>query len=119
MIIRDGYINLQGTDVHYLHAGEHGEPILLLHGGGTDSAALSWGHLITRFAATHRVIAPDWPGYGESDRPDLKYSIPYYISMLLEFTNALSLDKSALPEYRWGVPSVSALLLSIQIGSAN
>ena len=70
--------------------------MLLLHGGGTDSAALSWGHLISRFATNHRVIAPDWPGYGDSDRPEIQYSIPFYISVLADFSNELGLDKFSL-----------------------
>jgi pimeloyl-ACP methyl ester carboxylesterase len=92
----DGFINLMGLRVHYLHSGDRGEPLLLLHGGGTDSAALSWGHLISRFANPHQVYAPDWPGYGESERPDTQYSIPYYISILTEFTEALNIERPSL-----------------------
>lgn len=41
--------------------------VLLLHGGGYDSAALSWGGVGAALAgAGYRVIAPDVPGYGES-----------------------------------------------------
>lgn len=94
--IHDGFINLMGLRVHYLQSGDIGKPLLLLHGGGTDSAALSWGHLISRFANTHQVYAPDWPGYGESERPDTQYSIPYYISILTEFTEALNIERPSL-----------------------
>lgn len=96
MTIQEGKLDLHGINVHYLHAGENGAPLLLLHGGGTDSAALSWGHLISRFAESHQVYAPDWPGYGDSDRPDIDYSIPYYISILDEFSNALGLKQPSI-----------------------
>lgn len=44
-----------------------GLPVLLLHGGGVDSASLSWGGLGPALAdAGHRVVAPDHPGFGQS-----------------------------------------------------
>lgn len=43
-------------------------PVILLHGGGLDRAALSWKHTISALAADRRVYAPDWPGFGERDR---------------------------------------------------
>lgn len=96
MAISDGYLKVDDLRVHYLHDGDNGDPLLLLHGGGTDSAFLSWGHLISPLAASHRVFAPDWPGYGESDRPDAEYSMPYYISILGRLIEALGLDRPSL-----------------------
>ncbi|MBK0330583.1 alpha/beta hydrolase [Brachybacterium sp. MASK1Z-5] len=46
--------------------GEEGTPVLLLSGAGTDSASLSWRHLIPALAASHRVLALDWPKQGGS-----------------------------------------------------
>lgn len=40
------------------------DPILLVHGGGYDAAAISWYRLIGPLAAQRRVIAPDLPGCG-------------------------------------------------------
>ena len=41
--------------------------MVLLHGGGVDSAELSWSGVGPRLAgAGHRVVAPDHPGYGHS-----------------------------------------------------
>jgi pimeloyl-ACP methyl ester carboxylesterase len=54
-------------DIRALIAGSaDAPPIVLLHGGGTDSAMLTWRETIPALAASYRVIAPDWPGYGES-----------------------------------------------------
>ena len=45
---------------------------MLLHGGGIDSASFTYGRLIGPLAAAgHRVLAPDWPGYGLTDKPNL------------------------------------------------
>jgi haloalkane dehalogenase len=55
--------------VHYLDEGpKNADPILLLHGES------SWCYLYRKMipiltAAGHRVIAPDLPGFGQSDKP--------------------------------------------------
>ena len=86
------------TTVRYHVAGEgnSGVPVVLLHGGGLDEAAVSWRETLPALARDHTVYAPDWPGYGESGRPDAPYSIPYYRDALGGFLDALGLDRVAL-----------------------
>lgn len=60
------HVALPEGRVRVITAGDHGPPVLLLSGGGVDSATLSWRHLIPDLAADHRVFAPDWPGQGRS-----------------------------------------------------
>lgn len=68
--------------------------LILLHGGGTDSAALSWGGVIDALATTRRVFAPDLPGYGESDRPpDAPYTLDYFADVVLRLADALGLER--------------------------
>jgi pimeloyl-ACP methyl ester carboxylesterase len=53
--------------LEWLPQTDTGAPVLLLHGGGADSAELSWGEVGPALAeAGHRVIAPDHPGFGRS-----------------------------------------------------
>ncbi|HAF16833.1 MAG: alpha/beta fold hydrolase [Thermacetogeniaceae bacterium] len=89
-------LNLNGLNVNCFTAGETGPPLILLHGGGVDSAIISWGEIITPLADNYRVFAPDLPGYGESDKPDVEYSIPFYVEFLENFMNALKLEKASL-----------------------
>ncbi len=44
--LRSLWLAVDGLRVHCLAAGERGAPILLLHGAGIDSAALSWDEII-------------------------------------------------------------------------
>ena len=53
---------------HYLEAGE-GFPLVLLHSGEFGACAeLSWEFNLPALAAHFRVIAPDWLGFGESEK---------------------------------------------------
>lgn len=60
-----------GTDVNYYVAGrKEGPPVVLLHGGGTDHALLSWADTLPALLAHgYRVYLPDAPGYGSSPLP--------------------------------------------------
>uniref|UniRef100_A0A7C4PKN4 Alpha/beta hydrolase n=1 Tax=Anaerolinea thermolimosa TaxID=229919 RepID=A0A7C4PKN4_9CHLR len=78
---------VQGLRAHYYTAGESGPVVVLLHGGGTDSAMLSWRLLIPHLARDFRVFAPDWPGYGRSDPLPGQYSfeaLTAWLSALLD-----------------------------------
>jgi pimeloyl-ACP methyl ester carboxylesterase len=89
-------LDLNGLNVNCFTAGESGPPVILLHGGGVDSAIISWGEIIAPLAENYRVFAPDLPGYGESDKPDVEYSIPFYVDFLENFMNTLELEKASL-----------------------
>jgi len=79
------------TTVRYVERGE-GSPLVLLHGVGLDAASVSWKHAIPALADDHRVLAPDLPGHGESDKPDIRYTTEYYIAALEAFVDELGLD---------------------------
>ncbi len=96
MPISHHFIEAAGIRTHYLRAGEAGPPILLLHGGGTDSALLSWKLTIEPLAEHFRVFAPDWPGYGESERPAIRYTMDFYIRFLGELMTALGIPTASL-----------------------
>jgi 2-hydroxymuconate-semialdehyde hydrolase len=62
------YLEVGGFRTHYLEAGD-GPPLVLLHGGEYGAAAeLTWEHCIDELATHFRVIAPDFYGYGLSDK---------------------------------------------------
>jgi pimeloyl-ACP methyl ester carboxylesterase len=60
---------IDGLNIFYREVGPAGAPVLpLLHGFPTSSHMFR--NLITALADRYHVIAPDYPGYGQSDRPD-------------------------------------------------
>jgi pimeloyl-ACP methyl ester carboxylesterase len=89
-------VDANGLNVHCLASGEDGSPVLLLHGGGLDSAGFTYRHTIGPLSKEHRVFAPDWPGYGQSDRPDVEYTVPFYVGFLERLVAALGLERTSL-----------------------
>jgi pimeloyl-ACP methyl ester carboxylesterase len=94
--IQSQTVLVDGQQIHYYEAGQAGSALVLLHGGGVDSALISWGEILPGLSAQHRVIAPDLPGYGQSDKPQVEYSMVYYLNFLHRFLEALQLEKVSL-----------------------
>lgn len=71
--------------------------VVLLHGGGVDSASLSWGEVGPRLAAAgFRVVAPDHPGFGHSPPAPWPLTQQRLVSYVGEFIDALDLDRYAI-----------------------
>lgn len=71
--------------------------VLLLHGGGFDSARLSWDGLGAALAqAGWRVIAPDIPGYGDSPAPSWPCTQDALVRHVGDLVQALGLEQFVL-----------------------
>lgn len=89
-------LELAWGEVSYLEWQPASEPVgpdvLLLHGGGLDSAWLSWGELGSQLAdAGYRVIAPDHPGYGYSPPAPWTSTQLRLVTYVAELVDALNL----------------------------
>lgn len=72
---------------------EEGLPLLLVH--GHSSRLEEYGALLPHVGATRRVIIPDLPGSGYSDKPvDRAYSLALYEDALLGVLDALGVDQA-------------------------
>jgi pimeloyl-ACP methyl ester carboxylesterase len=60
---------VEGLSVFYREAGEPGLPKLLLL-GGFPASSHQFRHLLPALADRFHVVAPDYPGFGNSDMPD-------------------------------------------------
>jgi haloalkane dehalogenase len=100
----DGYGPLR---VHYVDersaARPSGRTVLCLHGQPTWSYL--YRKMIPVFAdAGHRVVAPDFFGFGRSDKPveDAVYTFEFHRGMLMRFIEALDLQRITLVVQDWG-----------------
>jgi pimeloyl-ACP methyl ester carboxylesterase len=86
-------IDLPGAEnVNYVDIGE-GEPILFVH--GIAGCWRNWLENIPYFTRTHRVIAVDLPGFGESPMPSWNISMADYGRAVHDLCERLGLDQVA------------------------
>ena len=64
---KTGYAAVNGIKVYYTKTG-HGSPVILLHGGLSNSDY--WGNQVKALAAKHTVISLDSRGHGRSSRDE-------------------------------------------------
>lgn len=97
--------SLNGLRMHYLDEGPPDAPItwLCLHGNP------AWSYLYRKMLpvflqAGHRVVAPDMPGFGKSDKPkkDSAHHFEWHRQVLFEFIEALDLQRVHLVVQDWG-----------------
>lgn len=75
-----------GGDVYYNVTGPaDAEPLVLLHDFYTGASNYEFRMLAPELAKSYRVFAPDWLGYGMSERAPLAYTGEFYADMLLGF----------------------------------
>jgi pimeloyl-ACP methyl ester carboxylesterase len=88
-------IDVQGirTRVFEVDRSNKLSPLILLHGGGVDSALTSFGSALVALGQRRRVIAPDLPGYGDTEFSESSFSIPWYGDWVLELIRVLGLDR--------------------------
>lgn len=88
--LREASVQVLGLQIRYLHAGK-GEPLVLLHGMGADKD--NFLKVAAALSKHYRVIVPDLPGFGESDKPDQteRYSIESQVAFLHAFASQLEL----------------------------
>jgi haloalkane dehalogenase len=97
------YVEQDGLRMHYVDEGD-GDPVLLLHGEPT------WAYLyrkvISRLTPTHRCVAPDYFGFGRSDKPTDPgwYSYDRHAESIARFAKQLDLRKTTLVMQDWGGP---------------
>ena len=97
---------IDGIDIFYREAGPADAPaVLLLHGFPTSSHMFR--NLIPALADRYHVIAPDYPGFGQSGTPDRKefeYSFARFAELMDGLLNQLGVKRYALYVQDYGAP---------------
>jgi pimeloyl-ACP methyl ester carboxylesterase len=101
MSLKEDSVKVQGRLAHFWEAGtQHRQSILLLHGGLGD-AWLNWSAAMPSLAEGFHVIAPDLPGYSQSDSlPGL--SIQRLIEWTKSFLEARQLEQTVVIGHSFG-----------------
>ena len=97
---------IDGIKIFYREAGPKDAPVvLLLHGFPTSSHMFR--NLIPALADRYRVIAPDYPGYGQSDMPDratFKYTFDRFGELVDGLLDQLGVTRYAMYVMDYGAP---------------
>ena len=97
------YVEQEGLRMHYVDEGE-GAPVLMLHGEPT------WAYLyrkvIPEVSRVARCVAPDYFGFGRSDKPVARdwYSYDAHFASLERFVDTLDLREVTVVMQDWGGP---------------
>ena len=85
-------ILIDGLDVRVFERGT-GRPAIFLHGLG--GSIESWTNNLDSLSAGARAIALDLPGFGQSSKPRLNYTIAFYRNFLVKFMEHLGLQRAS------------------------
>jgi haloalkane dehalogenase len=97
------YLEQDGLRMHFLDEGE-GDPILCLHGEPTWS--FLYRKLLPTLTGTARVVAPDYFGFGRSDKPTEQgwYTFDRHYASILRLVEELDLRRLTVAVQDWGGP---------------
>ena len=97
------YLAQDSLRMHYVEEGT-GEPVLLLH--GEPSWAFLYRKLIPPLAGVARVVAPDYFGFGRSDKPTRieDYSYDFHYGSIERLADELDLRAATVVVQDWGGP---------------
>jgi pimeloyl-ACP methyl ester carboxylesterase len=105
--IRYGKADVDGFNVFYREAGPSDAPaLLLLH--GFPSAGHMFRDLIPALSNRFRVVAPDLPGFGQSDMPPrdkFTYTFARLAEVIERFTEVIGLARYAVYIFDYGAPT--------------
>ncbi|KAF1016411.1 MAG: Haloalkane dehalogenase 2 [Stenotrophomonas maltophilia] len=99
-------VTVEGVEIAYREAGDASKPtLLLLH--GVPSSSRMYDALMRRLGSRYHLVAPDYPGFGNSAAPDpaqYAYTFDHLAQTMAGFTDALGLQHYTLFMQDFGAP---------------
>ncbi len=92
--LHSGFIDIGNLRVHHMYGGR-GSPVVFVHGLGS-SGYMEWRSNLDSVAVRHRVFAPDLPGFGRTDKPRVRYTVPYFARFVRRYMEDRGLRSAAL-----------------------
>lgn len=100
--VKSHYATLDGTRIHYQSYGKGREALVLIHGWTCNLDY--WRDQVPDFAKRNRVIALDLPGHGQSDKPELVYSMDLFARSVEAVIRDAKVERAVLVGHSMGTP---------------
>lgn len=96
------FTTLDGARIHYVNYGKGSEALVLIHGWTVNLN--NWRDQAPDFAKRNRVIAIDLPGHGQSDKPQIKYSMELFARAVDVVLRDAKVKRAVLVGHSMGTP---------------
>lgn len=98
------FAQLDALKVHYTSRGRGPEALVFVHGWNCDASF--WKHQVAGFGDQMRVIAVDLPGHGQSDKPEIKYTMDLHARALDAVLRDAGIERATLVGHSNGTPVI-------------
>src|SRR6185436_7128120 len=96
------FAKLDGARIHYKSYGKGKEALVLVHGWTCNLD--NWRDQIPEFAKRNRVIALDLPGHGQSDKPEIAYTMDLFANAIDAVMRDAKVERAVLVGHSMGTP---------------
>ncbi len=96
------YAKLDGAKIHYKSYGKGKDALVLIHGWTCNLE--NWRDQIPEFAKRSRVIALDLPGHGQSDKPQIAYTMDLFANAIDAVMRDAKVEHAVLVGHSMGTP---------------
>ncbi|AWM95131.1 hypothetical protein DJ564_11250 [Pseudomonas sp. 31-12] len=107
-------VKVDGVSIAYREIGNVNAPsVLLLH--GVPSSSRMYEGLMRQLGDRFHLIAPDYPGFGNSDAPtpdQFTYTFEHYATLIAHFTDVVGLKQYSLFMQDYGAPVGMRLVMA-------
>lgn len=96
------YAKLDGAKIHYKSYGKGNDTLVLVHGWGCNLS--HWRDQIPELSKRNRVLALDLPGHGQSDKPEISYTIDLFANAIDAVMRDAKVDRAVVAGHSMGTP---------------
>src|SRR5215211_3424106 len=96
------FAKLDGARIHYKSFGKGKDALVLVHGWTCNLD--NWRDQIPDFAKRNRVIALDLPGHGQSDKPEIAYTMDLFANAIDAVMRDAKVERAVIVGHSMGTP---------------
>ncbi len=93
-LFENKFIEIDGVKISYIEEGSGETTVLFIHGLG--GSLNNWDYNFGVFQENYHCLAIDLPGFGNSDRPDIPYSVSLHTDFVANFLSSKGIKKAVL-----------------------